>query len=97
MPADERRGVAAAGPDPLALLAHDDRGAGVLAHRQHLAGGDVGVLQQIEGDEPVVVRGLGIVEDVAQLLADGRGAADAAQSTKACWASSVSAGRLDGR
>jgi hypothetical protein len=35
----------------LALLAHDDRGAGVLAHRQHAAGGDVGVLQQIEGDE----------------------------------------------
>ena len=64
----ERRGVAAAGPDALALLAHDDRGAGVLAHRQHLAGGDVGVLQQIEGDEAVVVGGLGIVEDGAQLL-----------------------------
>ena len=30
------------------------RGAGVLAHRQHAAGGDVGVLQQVERDEAVV-------------------------------------------
>ncbi len=64
----DRRRVAAAGPDALALLAHDDRRAGVLAHRQHPAGGDVGVLEQVEGDELVVVRGLGVVEDAAQLL-----------------------------
>jgi hypothetical protein len=40
----------------------------VLAHRQHAAGGDVGVLEEIEGDEFVVVGGLGVVEDGAQLL-----------------------------
>src|SRR5216683_1483613 len=60
--------IAAAGPDALALLAHDDGGAGILAHRQHLAGGDIGVLQEVEGDEAVIVRRLGVVEDVAQLL-----------------------------
>ena len=63
----ECRGVVAVGPDLLALLAHDDRGAGVLAHRKHVAGGDIGVLQQIERDELVVGRGLRIVEDRAQL------------------------------
>jgi hypothetical protein len=51
----------------LALLAHDDRGAGVLAHRQDAAGRDVGVLQQVERDELVVVARLGVVEDLAQL------------------------------
>ena len=34
---------------------------------QHAAGGDVGVLQQVERDEAVVGRGLGVVEDGAQL------------------------------
>ena len=63
----ERRGVAAPGPHTLALLAHDDRGAGVLAHRQHPAGGDIGVLQQVVGDEPVVVRGFLVVEDGGEL------------------------------
>ena len=52
-------------------LAHHDRGAGVLAHREHAAGRDVGVLQQVEGDEAVVGRRLGIVEDPAQLLQVG--------------------------
>ena len=66
-PGGDRRLVAAAGEHELALLALDDRGAGVLAHRQHAAGGDRGVLQQVEGDEPVVLAGLGIVEDLAQL------------------------------
>ena len=59
--------VAAAGEHELALLALHDRGAGVLARRQHAAGRDVGVLQQVEGDEAVVGRGLGVVEDAAQL------------------------------
>ena len=59
--------VVAAGEHPLAALAHHDRGAGVLAHRQHAAGRDVGVLQQVEGDEAVVGRRLGVVEDPAQL------------------------------
>ena len=60
--------VVAVGDDVRALLAHDDGGAGVLAHRQHAAGGDVGVLEEIEGDELVVVAGFLVVEDVAQLL-----------------------------
>ena len=64
----ERRLVLAVGPDQPALLAHDDRGAGVLAHRQHAAGGDVGVLEEIKGDEAVIIGGLGVVEDGAQLL-----------------------------
>ena len=51
----------------LAALAHDDRRAGVLAHRQDAAGGDVGVLQQVEGDEPVVRARLGVVEDPLEL------------------------------
>ena len=59
----ERRLVVAVGPDEPALLAHDDRGAGVLAHRQHAAGGDVGVLEKIVGDELVVVRRLRVLDD----------------------------------
>ncbi len=64
----QRRLVVTLGDDARALLAHDDRRAGVLAHRQHAAGGDVGVLQEVEGDELVVVGGFLVVEDVAQLL-----------------------------
>ena len=64
----DRRLVAAAGHHELALLRLDDRRAGVLAHRQHAAGGDDGVLQQVEGDEAVVVGRLRVVEDAAQLL-----------------------------
>ncbi len=60
--------VVAIGDDARALLAHDDGGAGVLAHRQHAAGGDIGVLEEIEGDELVVVAGFLVVEDAAQLL-----------------------------
>ena len=60
----QRRLVVAAGPNEPALLAHDDRGAGVLAHRQHAAGGDVGVLEKIVGDELVVIRRLRILDDV---------------------------------
>ena len=59
--------VAAAGQHELALLALHDGGAGVLARGQHAAGGDVGVLQQLEGDEAVVGRRLGVVEDGRQL------------------------------
>ena len=51
----------------LAPLAHDDGGAGVLAHRQHPAGRDVGVLEQVQGHELVVVAGLGVVDDAPQL------------------------------
>ena len=59
----ERRLIGAVGPNQPAFLAHDDRGAGVLAHRQDAAGGDVGVLQKVIGDELVVVRRFGVLDD----------------------------------
>ena len=59
--------VVGAGEHALGLLAHHDRGAGVLAHRQHAAGGDVDVLEQVQGDEAVVPGGLRVVDDLAQL------------------------------
>ena len=48
-------------------VAHDDRGPGVLTHRERRRG-DVRVLEQIERDELVVVARLRVVEDVPQLL-----------------------------
>ena len=60
----ERRLVGAVGPDQPALLAHDDRGAGVLAHRQHAARRDIGVLEKIVGDELVVIRRLRVLDDM---------------------------------
>lgn len=59
--------VMALGEDVLPALAHDDRRARVLAHRQDPARGDVRVLQQVEGDELVVVARLGVLEDLPQL------------------------------
>ncbi len=59
--------VAAARPHPLALLPHDRGGARVLAHRQHEAGRDLGVAQEGERHAPVVLRGLGVVEDGGEL------------------------------
>ena len=67
MPSAMRRLVVALGPDQAALLAHDDGGAGVLAHGQDAAGGDVGVLQEVVGDELVVRGRLRIVEDRGEL------------------------------
>ena len=64
--------VAAAGEHGLRALADDDRGAGVLAHRQHPAGRDAGVAQQVGGHEPVVGRGLRVVDDPPQLGQVGR-------------------------
>ncbi|MGY3158413.1 hypothetical protein ACVW0V_007553 [Bradyrhizobium elkanii] len=60
--------VVTVGDDVASLLAHDDRGAGVLAHRQHAAGRDVGILQEVEGDKLVVIAGFLVLEDRAQLL-----------------------------
>jgi hypothetical protein len=68
----ERRLVVAPRPDEMPLLAHDDGGARVLAHRQNAARCDVRVLQQLDGDETVVVGGLRVVEDAAQLRQMGR-------------------------
>ena len=63
----ERLLVVGAGEDVLALLADDDGGAGVLARRQHAAGRDVGVLELLDGNEAVVLRSLGVVENGPQL------------------------------
>ncbi len=65
--ARERVLVAGARPHPLPLLAEDDRGAGVLARRQHHAGRDAGVPQHVERDEAVVHRRLGVLEDLPEL------------------------------
>ncbi len=59
--------VGALGEDVLAALAHDDRRAGVLAHREDATGGDVDVLEQVVGDELVVVARLGVLEDRPEL------------------------------
>jgi hypothetical protein len=64
----QRRLVVAVGEHEPALLAHDDGGAGVLAHGQHAARRDIGVLEKIVGHELVVVARLRVVEDRAQLL-----------------------------
>ncbi|CAB4812544.1 unannotated protein [freshwater metagenome] len=63
--------VAATGEYVLALLGLHDCSARVLAHRQHAAGGDVCVLEQIERNEAVVAAGLWVVEDAGQLLEMG--------------------------
>ena len=50
----DRALVLAFGEDETALLAHHDRGAGVLAHGKHAARRDIGVLEKIIGDEFIV-------------------------------------------
>ena len=65
--ARDRALVTTSGEHPLALLGLHDGGAGVLAHGQHTSGRDRRVAEQVEGDEPVVVAGLGVVEDGAEL------------------------------
>jgi hypothetical protein len=59
--------VAPVGEHAAAALAHDDRRAGVLAHGEHPARRDAGVLQQVARDVPVVGGGLGVVQYGAQL------------------------------
>mmetsp|Transcript_29571 Transcript_29571/g.50209 ORF Transcript_29571/g.50209 Transcript_29571/m.50209 type:complete len:587 (-) Transcript_29571:115-1875(-) len=51
----------------LPAFAGDDGRARVLAPGQHHVAGDVGVLQELEGHEPVVGRGLGVLQDLRQL------------------------------
>ena len=59
--------VLAISPDATALFCHHDGRAGILAHRQHAPGRDVGILQKVVGDEAVIVRRLRIVEDRGEL------------------------------
>ena len=56
-------GIIAVGEHIRPTFGRDDRCARVLAHRQDLPGGDRGILQQVEGDEDVVVAGFRIVDD----------------------------------
>ncbi len=63
----ERGLVGAAGEHVLGALADHDRGAGVLAHRQHATGRHARVAQQVRRDEPVVRTGLGVIDDRPQL------------------------------
>ena len=63
----ERRLVLAVGEHQPALLAHDDDRAGVLAHGQHAAGRDIGILEEVIGHELVVRARLRIEQDRAQL------------------------------
>jgi len=63
----QRLGIVGSGHDPLPFVAHHDRGAGVLAARQLARRGDVGIQQQLESDEAIVLGGLGVIEDLAQL------------------------------
>ena len=67
-PFGERRLVAAAGPDLLALFAHDDRGPGVLAERQQTGGRHIGILEHRQRDHAVVLAGFRIVKDRRDLL-----------------------------
>jgi hypothetical protein len=60
--------IAALGPDLAALLGHDDRGSRILAHRQYAAGCNVGVLEQVEGDETIVLGRFRIVQNRCELL-----------------------------
>ena len=55
------------GPDEAPLLAHDDRSARVLAHRQHAACRDIGILEQVIGDKLVIRRRFRVVEDLGEL------------------------------
>ena len=53
--------------DPVAAAAGNDRGAGVLAHRQQSVGRHHRVLQHLQRHEPVVLCRLWIIEDGAKL------------------------------
>ena len=55
-----------AGPDALAFLAHDNGRTGILTHRQYTGGGNIRVLEQVEGHELVIRAGLRVLENIAQ-------------------------------
>ena len=67
-PLRQRRFIAAAGPDALALFTGDDCGTGILAGRQNAFGRDIGVTQELQGDVFVVFTGFRVVKDIGDLL-----------------------------
>lgn len=60
--------VVRAGPDLLSFFREDRAGAGVLTHRQNSLRRDFGVLEEGEGDVPIVRARLRIFEDRGDLL-----------------------------
>ena len=68
----EHLGVVTAGPHVLSLLGDHAGGAGVLADRQHVVGGHLGVAQHGIGHFLVVARGFGVGKNLGDLLVVGR-------------------------
>ena len=66
--ATEPFGIIGSGPDLLAFFSEDGGRAGVLAHRENTARGDLGVFEEGEGDVAVVGAGGGVVLDGGDLL-----------------------------
>ena len=69
-------GVVTAGPHVLALLGDHAGRAGVLADRQHVVRGHLGVAQHGKGHFLVVARGFGVGKDLGHLLVVGRAQAE---------------------
>ncbi len=61
-------GIIAAGPDLLAFLGGDGRGAGILTERQDAFGGDLRITKHGQGDRAIVVAGFGVGQDRGDLL-----------------------------
>ena len=67
-PLGQRPLVRSLGEDTLPALSGNDRGPGVLTHRQDALCGNVRIAQQCFGNESIVGRGLRIVDDRGNLL-----------------------------
>ena len=63
----ERFIIATPGPYAATFFRHDDGSAGILAHGQNTACRNIGVLQEIEGNEAVVFGGFGVFQNGTQL------------------------------
>ncbi len=66
-PFGERGFILSIGPDTPPLLAHHDGGAGILAHRQHTARRNIGILQKVIGDETIIVGRFRVIQNLRQL------------------------------
>ena len=51
----------------IAASAGNDRGAGILTHRQQAVGRHDGVFQHFQRHKTVILRGFGVIEDGRQL------------------------------
>ena len=66
--ARERFGVMARGEHLLTLISKGNRRACILAARQYPPRGNVGILQQFQRHETIIVRGFRVVQNVTQLF-----------------------------